>query len=87
MGMGALIALEQAKMKDKVVVASVDAIADALHAVKDGRLDVTVFQDAKGQGGQALETAVKIIKKQPFEKAVFIPFQLVTRENAGQFLK
>jgi inositol transport system substrate-binding protein len=87
MGMGALIALEQAGMKDKVIVASVDAIADALKAVKDGRLDATVFQDAQGQGGTALETAVRIIRKQPYEKQVFIPFQLVTRHNVGMYLK
>jgi inositol transport system substrate-binding protein len=64
----------------------VDAIADALQAVKDGRLDATVFQDAKGQAATALETAVRIIRKEPFEKQVFIPFHLVTRENVGQFL-
>jgi inositol transport system substrate-binding protein len=84
MGMGALLALERAGMKDKVVVASIDAIADALQAVKGGRLDATVFQDARGQGGTAVEVAVKIAKKEPFEKETFIPFQLVTRENAGQ---
>jgi len=87
MGMGALIALEQAKMKNRVIVASVDAIADALQAVKDGRLDATVFQDANGQGGTAVQTAVNIIRKQPFEKQVFIPFQLVTKENVGRYLK
>ena len=87
MGMGALIALEQAKLKDRVVVASVDAIADALQAVKAGRLDATVFQDAQGQAGTALETAVKLVRKQPCEKQVLIPFQLVTRENVGEFLK
>jgi inositol transport system substrate-binding protein len=81
MGMGALIALEQAKLKDKVIVASVDAIADALQAVKDGRLDATVFQDAGGQAGMALEVAVKIIRKQPYEREVFIPFRLVTQNT------
>jgi inositol transport system substrate-binding protein len=81
MGMGALIALEQAKLKDKVIVASVDAIADALQAVKDGRLDATVFQDAAGQAGTALEIAVKIVRKQPYEPEVFIPFRLVTRNT------
>jgi inositol transport system substrate-binding protein len=86
MGMGAVIALEQARMKDKVVVASVDAIADAIQAVKSGRLDATVFQDAKGQAGMALQTALKIIHRQPFDKEVWIPFQLVTRENVQQFL-
>jgi inositol transport system substrate-binding protein len=85
MGLGALIALEQAKLKDHVIVVSVDAIADALQAVKDGRLDATVFQDARGQGGQAVETAVRIIRKQPYEKQVFVPFQLVTKDNVDQY--
>jgi len=87
MGMGALIALEQAKRKNKVLVVGIDAIADALAAVRDGRLDATLFQDAKGQGGTAVETVVKILRKQPYEKAVYIPFQLVTKENVGQYLK
>jgi len=86
MGMGALLALERAKLKDKVLVVSVDAIADALQAVKDGRLDATVFQDARAQGGTAAETAVRIARGQPYEKQVFVPFRLVTKENVGQYL-
>lgn len=86
MAMGALIALEQARMKGKVVVAGVDAIADALRAVRDGRLDATVFQDARGQAGTALEVALRILKKEPWEKATFIPFQLVTRSNVAEFI-
>ena len=85
MAIGAVIALEQAKMKDKVVVTGVDAIADALQAVKQGRLDATVFQDAKGQGATAVETAVKIVRKQPYAKEAFIPFQLVTGESVDRF--
>ena len=87
MAMGALIALEQAKRKGKVLVVGVDAIADALMAVRDGRLDATVFQDAKGQGETAVETAVKIVRRQAYEKQAMIPFQLVTRENVGRFVK
>ena len=87
MAMGALLAVEHAKMKDKIIIVGVDGIADALKAVKDGRLDATVFQDARGQGAGALGTALKIMRKQPFDKQVFIPFQLVTKENIGQFCK
>jgi inositol transport system substrate-binding protein len=87
MGMGALLALERAKIKEKVIVVSVDAIADALQAVKNGRLDATVFQDAKGQGGTAVETTVKILRGQPYEKQVFISFQLVTKESISDYLK
>jgi inositol transport system substrate-binding protein len=86
MAMGALLALERAKLKEKVVVVGVDAIADALQAVKAGRLDATVFQDARGQGRGAVEAAVKIIRREPFDKEVFIPFVLVTRENVDRFL-
>jgi|YelNatPaOPRAMG01_1025707.scaffolds.fasta_scaffold05653_10 inositol transport system substrate-binding protein len=87
MGLGAVLALEQARLKDRVIVASVDAIADALRAVQDGRLDATVFQDARGQGSRAVETAVRLARKQPAETEVFLPFQLITRENVAQFLK
>jgi len=88
MGMGAVQALEQAKMKDKVAVVSIDAIADALQAVKDGRLNATVFQDAKGQGAGAIDLAIKLAKKEPVEqKEIFIPFQLVTKDNVDGFMK
>jgi inositol transport system substrate-binding protein len=84
MGMGALLALERAKLKNQVVVTSIDAIADALEAVKAGRLDATVFQDARGQGGTAVEIAVKMARKESYPKETFIPFQLVTKDNAAQ---
>lgn len=87
MAMGALLALEQAGLKDKIVVVGVDAIRDALEAVKAGRLDATVFQDATQQGRGAVDLAVKLVRKEPFEKQVFIPFRLVTRENVDEFLK
>jgi inositol transport system substrate-binding protein len=87
MAMGALMAIEQAKLRDKIVTVGVDSIADALEAVKAGRLDATVFQDARGQAAAAVETAVKLIHKQPVEKEVYIPFQLVTKENVGRYLK
>jgi len=87
MGMGAVKALTDAGMKDKVVVVSIDAIPDALQAVKKGTLDATVFQNAKQQGRNAIETALKIIKKEKFEKQQLIPFQLVTKQNVDGFTR
>ncbi len=87
MGMGAVKALEAAGMKSKVVVVSIDAIPDALQAVKKGTLDATVFQNAAQQGSQAIETTLKIVNKQPYKKEVLIPFQLVTMENVAEFKK
>jgi len=87
MGMGAIKALTEAGLKDKVVVVSIDAIPDALQAVKKGNLDATVFQNAVEQGGQALENALKLIRKEPVESRILIPFELVTNENVDQYLR
>jgi inositol transport system substrate-binding protein len=87
MAMGALLALERAQLKKDVYVIGIDAIAQALSAVKEGRLDATVFQDAVGQGKGSVDAAILLAKKQPCAKETMIPFQLVTRENVTQFLK
>ncbi|TCS88442.1 monosaccharide ABC transporter substrate-binding protein (CUT2 family) [Anseongella ginsenosidimutans] len=89
MGMGALQALEQAGLKEKVVVVSIDAIDDALRAVKEGRLDATVYQNADEQGRKAVQMAVDYIQKSDSAAggSIYIPFQLVTRENVDHFLK
>ena len=87
MAMGALLALEQAGLKSRVIVVGIDSISDALQAVRDGRLDATVFQDAQSQADIALNTALRIIRKQPFDKETYIPFQLVTKENVARFLR
>lgn len=87
MGLGAVKALQDAGMKDKVIVVSIDAIADALQAVKKGDLDATVFQDARKQGAGAIETAVKIARGQQFDKEFLIPFKLLTKGDVDSYLK
>ena len=85
MGLGAVKALTAAGLKNKVIVVSIDAIPDALQAVKKGELDATVFQNATQQGEKAIETAINAAKGQPYQKETLIPFQLVTKENLAKF--
>ncbi|RRA97584.1 sugar ABC transporter substrate-binding protein [Larkinella rosea] len=87
MGMGAVKALTDAGLKNKVIVVSIDAIPDALQAVQKGTLDATVFQNAEQQGAKSIETAVKIAKGEAFDKEILIPFQLVTKDNLAKFMK
>jgi inositol transport system substrate-binding protein len=88
MAIGAILALTQAGIDPKpLVIAGIDATADALYEMKRGNLDITVFQDAKGQGKGVVETAVKITKGEKPEPFVWIPFQLVTQDNYEQFLQ
>ena len=69
-----------------VVVGGVDATQDALAAMQAGDQDVTVFQDAAGQGSGALDAAIALAAGQPVEQKVYIPFKLVTAANVGDFL-
>ena len=69
-----------------VVVAGIDATQDALAAMQAGELDVTVFQDAAGQGAGALDAAIKLSTGEAVDQKVYIPFQLVTPANIGDFL-
>jgi len=87
MAIGAIQALKSAS-KDlaSIVVGGVDATQDGLAALQSGDLDATVFQDAKGQGAGALDTALKIAKGETVESKVYIPFQLVTKDNLGDFI-
>ncbi|MGV3552022.1 sugar ABC transporter substrate-binding protein [Rhizobium sp.] len=87
MAIGAINAMKAAgwDMKD-VVVAGIDATQEALAYMKQGDLDVTVFQDAFGQGAGAVDAAIKLAKGEKVEAKVWIPFQLVTPENMDQFV-
>ena len=69
-----------------MIVAGIDATQDALASMQAGDLDVTVFQDAAGQGAGALDTALALVRGEAVEQKVYIPFQLVTPANIGDFL-
>jgi ABC-type sugar transport system substrate-binding protein len=87
MALGALEAIEAKGLKDKIIVIGVDAIADALTAVKAGRLNATVFQDAAGQGRGGLDVALELLKTG--QKKIpnrMIPFKAVTKDNVDQFM-
>jgi inositol transport system substrate-binding protein len=86
MALGAANAVVQAGKKDNIIVVGVDAVADALNAVKKGDMDATVFQDGKAQGAGSVDTIVKLIQGGTVEKQVLIPFKLVTAENVADFL-
>ena len=53
---------------------------------KAGGLEVTVFQDAKGQGGGGVDAIVKLINGESVPSYVDIPYQLVTPDNLADFL-
>ncbi|AOJ24608.1 MULTISPECIES: sugar ABC transporter substrate-binding protein [Burkholderia] len=88
MAIGAINALKAArKLTPKTVVAGIDATPDGLAAMKAGELKVSVYQNAIGQGAQSVAAALKLAKKQPVDRYVNVPFELVTPENMNQYAK
>ena len=86
MAIGAIQALKAAgRSMDSVVIGGVDATQDALAAMAAGDLDVTVFQNAAGQGQGSVATALKLAKGETVEKKVYIPFELVTKDNLDKY--
>ncbi len=87
MAIGAIQALKAAGVDmSTMIVAGVDATQDALAAMQAGDLDVTVFQDAAGQGSGSLDAALALARGEAVEQKVYIPFQLVTPANIGDYL-
>jgi inositol transport system substrate-binding protein len=86
MAIGAIQALKAAGMDMKtMIVGGVDATQDALAAMAAGDLDVTVFQNAAGQGKGSVDAALKLAKGEKVEQKVYIPFELVTPENLEKY--
>ncbi|MGA0541271.1 sugar ABC transporter substrate-binding protein [Neotabrizicola sp. VNH66] len=86
MAIGAIQAMKAAGMDmASVIVGGVDATQDALAAMGAGDLDVTVFQNAAGQGQGAVDAALKFARGETVEKKVYIPFELVTPANLADY--
>ncbi len=87
MAIGAIQAMKAAGMDmADVQVGGVDASQDALVAMQAGDYDVTVFQDAFGQGAGSVNTAIALANGESVDQKVYIPFVLVTPDNMGDFL-
>jgi inositol transport system substrate-binding protein len=83
---GAAMALEQVGMLDEVFIAGVDATPDALEFMRDGKIDVTVFQDAYAQGYGGIDAAIKAANGEDLPAVTDIPYQPVTPDVVDEFL-
>jgi inositol transport system substrate-binding protein len=87
MAIGALQAIEAAGLLGKILVGGVDASPDALAEMDKGRLNVTVFQNAKGQGEGGIQAAIALARGEKIEQITWIPFELVTPENYKDYMQ
>jgi inositol transport system substrate-binding protein len=87
MAIGALQAIEAAGQLGNILVGGVDASPDALQEMDKGRLNVTVFQNAKGQGEGGIKVAIALAKGETVDQITWIPFELVTPENYKNYMQ
>jgi inositol transport system substrate-binding protein len=85
MAIGALMAAEAAGKLDEIIFAGIDATPEALKYIKDGKLKVSVYQNAVGQGQGSIEAAIKAARGASVEKTIDIPFELVTIDNVDEY--
>ncbi|ORM71139.1 substrate-binding domain-containing protein [Pantoea rwandensis] len=84
MAIGAIMALEQLNKKG-VLVAGIDGTPDGLQFIKNGKMAVTIFQDAKGQAIGAVNVASDMLEGKKTETFNWIPYQTVTQANYQEF--
>jgi len=87
MAIGALAAIEAAGKLGQILVGGVDASPDALDAMDKGRLNVTVFQNAAGQGEGGIKAAIALARGEAIEQITWIPYELVTPENYKEYMQ
>jgi len=86
MAMGAYLAATAMNRAEALKIIGIDGLPGTeggAKAVLDGKLDATFLYPNCGK--EAIETAVKILNKEPVPKKITLPTVRITKENAAQF--
>ncbi|WP_442955755.1 substrate-binding domain-containing protein [Pantoea sp. T14] len=85
MAIGAILALGQSQKKN-ILIAGIDGTPDGLKFVQNGKMALSIFQDAKGQATGAVKVTRALLDKKKVETYTWIPYQVITSENYKNFL-
>jgi ribose transport system substrate-binding protein/inositol transport system substrate-binding protein len=87
MALGAIQALEAKGIKNRIPVTGVDAIKDGCMAIRDGRFEMTVFQDAEEEGRLGVRICMDILEgKPPAKKLNFIEMKVIDKTNVQDLI-
>lgn len=87
MALGAVKAVEDAGLAGKIKAYGVDAVDDALNAIKEGRLEITVDQATGDQSKAAIDCAVKLANGEAVDAEVLVEAKIIDASNVDSFLK
>jgi ribose transport system substrate-binding protein len=83
MAMGAIAALGEKGLSDKVIVVSYDNIEAARKAVREGKLAATIEQHPDRMGYEAVKTAVAALKGEKTEPEILVPLEVIDKAKLG----
>ena len=82
----AIMTLGVIEATENLMIVGVDTQNDAIMAIKNGKIDALISQDGHESGKLAIEVVANHLNNQPVQKYNFIENELITRENAEEFL-
>ena len=83
--MAILSAVTSANLSD-VLITTVDATAENMVAIRDGKVAVGVSQDPYQMGYQAVEQAIKWYNGEEIEEFIEVPVEYMTVDNVQEFI-
>lgn len=87
MALGALKAVEEAGLEDRIRVFGLDATPDGLQAIREGRLACTISQNANRQGAIAVNALIDAAIGKDVSPEYIIDHVLITRDTVDLYLK
>ena len=87
MALGALRAVEEAGLKDQIVIGGIDGNQDALKSISEGALDCTVFKNFWLQAYTAVEAAARYLDGQELPELIPVELTAVTIDNVADFME
>lgn len=87
MAMGAIKAVEEAGLADRVKIFALDATPDGLRAIQEGRMACTISQNADKQAQTAVNALIEAVSGKDVSVEYIIDHVLITQDNAEKYLK
>lgn len=84
--LGAVSAIQDLNVGDKVVVAAFDGSADIVDMLKNGEVLVCGAQQAKKMGKESINALVSYFAGETVEKEISVPTFLLTADNVEEYL-
>lgn len=81
MALGAVDVLADHNVLPWPVIVGFDGVPEAIEAIRTGKMEATIAQKPEDLGDKAMDTAIKIIRHQPYEKLITVLPQLITKED------